>query len=224
MATVKVVDLLAKVAVLLSDDGFVRWTAPQLQGWLNDAYRETVNLRPDSNMLVGEFACVAGPRQAITTSFDTASRLVECVRNTAAASNKSRVKLASRSSVDSMRPNWYAETETVNIELYVFDPRTPTEFLVYPPAAATARLEVLYASVPAPHTLTDGQLTSSATAEVIRIGDTFANALLDYVMYRAYATDTEASSMAKASAYYQAFAGGLGTKVQIDAASQPGVA
>lgn len=224
MAIVKVVELLTKAAVLLSDDDLVRWTPLQLQGWLNDAYRETVNLRPDSNMLVGEFACVAGPRQTITTSFATASRLVECVRNTAAASNKSRVKLASRSSVDSMRPNWYAETPTENIELYVFDPRTPTKFLVYPPASTTARLEVLYAAVPAPHTLTAGQLVSSATAEVIRIDDTFANALLDYVLYRAYATDTEASSMDKASAYYQAFAGGLGAKLQIDAASQPGVA
>lgn len=224
MAIVKVVELLAKAAVLLSDDDFVRWTPLQLQGWLNDAYRETVILRPDSNMLVGEFVCVAGPRQKITTSFSTASRLVECVRNIAAESNKSRVKLASRSSVDGVRPNWYAETQTVNIELYVFDPRTPTEFLLYPPAASTARLEVIYAAVPAPHTLTDGQLTSSATAEVIRIDDMFANALLDYVLYRAYATDTEASSVNKATAYYQAFVGGLGIKGQSETASQPGVA
>jgi hypothetical protein len=225
MSTVKVVDVLSRAQTLLKDSTGVRWALTELQLWLNDGYRDTVILRPDANTLIGEFACVAGPRQKITTTFSNASRLIECVRNTAVSSNKSRVKLASRSSVDSMRPNWYAETQTVNIELYVFDPRTPTEFLVYPPASTAARLEVAYAQVPAAHTLTSEQLANAATSEVIRIDDMFAGALLDYVLYRAYSKDAEDNGTAgRAVAHYQAFQSALGVKGQSEAASQPGVA
>ena len=225
MATVKVVDVLSRAQTLLKDSTGVRWSLTELQLWLNDGYRDTLILRPDANTLVGEFTCVAGPRQKITSTFSNASRLIECVRNTATSSNKSRVRLASRQSVDSMRPNWYAETPTVNIELYVFDPRTPTEFLVYPPASTAARLEVTYAQVPTPHTLTDVQLANPATAEVIRIDDMFAGALLDYVLYRAYSKDAEdAAVSSRAVAHYQAFVAALGAKGQSEAASQPGVA
>jgi len=225
MATVKVVDVISKAQTLLKDATGVRWPLLELQGWLNDSYRDTLILRPDANTLIGEFTCVAGPRQRITSTFSNASRLVECLRNTAASSRKSRVRLASRASIDGMRPNWYSETQTVNIELYVFDPRTPTEFLVYPPASTAARLEVAYAQVPSPHTLTEAQLANAATAEVIRIDDTFSGALLDYVLYRAYSKDAEdAAVSSRAVAHYQAFQSALGVKGQSDAASQPGVA
>lgn len=225
MATVKVVDLLAKVQTLLQDTTGVRWPLLELQGWLNDGYRDTLTLRPDSNTLLGEFTCVAGPRQNITSTFADAERLISVLRNTAATSKKGAIALASRSSLDSALRNWYAETQSVDVELYMFDPRTPKEFLVYPPTTTAARLEVAYAQVPTPHTLTSVQLANTATAETIRIADGFANALLDYVLYRAYSKNTESTTnAAKAGAYFQSFQGALGIKGQSEAASQPGVA
>lgn len=225
MATVKVVDLLAKVQTLLQDATGVRWPLLELQGWLNDGYRDTLVLRPDSNTLIGEFACVAGPRQNVTTSFVNAERLMSVLRNTAATSSKGAVALVTRTSLDSMIRNWFAETQSVNVELYVFDPRTPKEFMVYPPATSLARLEVMYTQVPSPHTLTAEQLANTATAETIRIADTFATALSDYVLYRAYSKNTESTTnAAKASAYFQSFQAALGVKGQAEAASQPGAA
>lgn len=225
MATVKVVDLLAKAQTLLLDATGVRWPRLELQGWLNDGYRDTLVLRPDSNTLTGEFVCVAGPRQVLTTTFANAERLTGVVRNTAATSKKGAVALVTRASLDSAIRNWYAETPSVDIELYMFDPRTPKDFLVYPPATTAARLEVQYAQVPSPHTLTSEQLANSATAETIRIADGFSNALLDYVLYRAFSKDAEvASNAARAVAYYQSFQAALGVKGQAEAASQPGVA
>jgi len=130
-----------------------------------------------------------------------------------------------RRSLDDQRKGWYGETQTVNIEEYMFDARQPREFLVYPPATTAARLEVAYAQVPSPHTLTDEQLGSAATTEVIRIDDIFANALLDYMLFRAYTKDAEqASNAARAVAHYQAFQNSLGVSAQVNAASQPGVA
>ena len=225
MATVKVVDLIVRAQTLLQDEDSVRWSVTELQYWLNDGYRDVLNLRPDSNTLTGEFTCVAGPRQVLTTTFPNASRLVSVVRNTAPTSNKYGVRLVNKRTLDDQRKGWYAETPTVSIEEYMFDPRQPREFLVYPPATTAARLEVSYAQIPSPHTLTETQLTNPATAETIRIDDSFANALLDYVMYRAYSKDAEQQgNAARAVAHFQAFQNSLGVAAQANAASQPGVA
>jgi hypothetical protein len=225
MATVKVVDLIVRAQTLLQDEDSVRWTVAELQYWLNDAYKETIGLRPDANTQTAEYTCVAGPRQVLTGSFPNAIRLVEVVRNLATTSNKYSVRLTDRRSLDTQRRSWYSDTPSASVELYMFDPRTPKEFLVYPPASTAARLEVIYSVLPAEHTLSDAQLINPATAETIRIDDIFATALFDYMMYRAYSKDAEQTAMMqRAVAHYQAFQNALGIKQQVDAASQPGVA
>lgn len=225
MATVKVVDIISKAATLLKDVTGVRWSPLELQGWLNDAYREIVNLKPDSNAQTGTYACVAGPRQNITGTFAQATELLDVIRNVASGSDKSAVKLISRQSLDDMNRSWYALTGAVTIERFAFDPRLSKEFLVYPPAAVGAQLEIIYTAVPVAHTLTEAQLENPATAEVIRISDSYGNALIDYVVYRAYSKDAEDSAnMARATAHYQAFQNSIGIKTRTDPAAQPGVA
>lgn len=225
MAIVKVVDLIARARTILQDEDSVRWSLSELQWWLNDGYRETLIFRPDSNTITAEFTCVAGPRQVITTTFPNATRLVSVLRNTATTSNKYAVRLVDRRGLDDQRKGWYSETPTVSVEEYMFDARQPKEFLVYPPATTTARLEIAYAQVPTAHALSDVQLASSATTEVIRIDDTFANSLLDYMLYRAYTKDAEQQgNAARAVGHYQAFQTSLGVAAQANAASQPGVA
>jgi hypothetical protein len=225
MATAKVVDLVSRAQTLLQDTTSVRWPVLELQGWLNDSYRETVNLRPDANTATGEFTCAAGARQVVTTTFSSALRVIEVVRNTAVTSAKGAVRLVNRRMLDDQRRNWYAETPTVDIQHYMYDPRLPKEFLVYPPASTAARLEVVYSSVPLAHTLTEAQLINPTTADVIRIDDSYFNALLDYVLYRAYSKDAEYTANAqRAVAHYQAFQNALGVSAQTNAASQPGAA
>lgn len=225
MATEKVVTLVSKAQTLLQDTTSVRWSVLELQGWLNDAYREAVILRPDCNTQTGTFTCASGARQAITAQFPSALRVIEVIRNVATTSDKRAVRLIDRRTMDEQRRTWYSETASVTIQNYMFDPRVPKEFLVYPPATTAAQLEVAYSSVPAAHTLTEVQLTNPATTEVIRIDDSYANALIDYMLYRAYTKDAEVPANAnRAVAYYQAFQGALGTKGQVEAASQPGAA
>jgi hypothetical protein len=225
MATVKVVDLIVRAKTLLQDEDSVRWTVAELQYWLNDAYKETIGLRPDANTQTAEYTCVAGPRQVLTGSFPNAIRLVEVVRNLAATSNKYSVRLTDRRSLDTQRRSWYSDTPSASVELYMFDPRTPKEFLVYPPASTAARLEVIYSVLPLEHALTDAQLLNPTTAETIRIDDIFATALFDYMLYRAFSKDAEQTAMMnRAVAHYQAFQNALGVKQQVAAASQPGVA
>lgn len=225
MATVKVVEIISKVATLLKDVDGVRWSFLELQGYLNDSYREIVNFRPDSNAETGVYSCVVGPRQNITGTFAQATQLLDVLRNVAAGSDQSAVKLITRQSLDDMNRSWYALVGSLNIERFAYDPRVNKEFLVFPPAASGAQLEVLFASIPVAHTLTDTQLQNPATAEVIRLSDSYGNALIDYVLYRAYSKDAEDNAnMSRAVAHYQAFQNSIGVKGQSEAAAQPGVA
>lgn len=225
MSTVKVVDLISRAQTILLDTTAVRWSAVELQGWLNDGYREVVTLHPDSNAQTATFTCEAGYHQDITDSYDRAYRVLEVRSNKAATSKKRAVQLVSRKSMDTMRPGWYNETPSVNIEKYMYDTRVPKEFLVYPPATTQAQLEIIYTTVPAPHTLTEQQLMNSATAEVIRLDDIYGNPLLDYILYRAYSKDSEQQNNAsRAVAHYQAMVASLSGKVQSDEEINPGTA
>lgn len=205
MSTVKVVDLIKRAHTILLDASAVRWTALELQDWLNDGYREIVNRRPDANAQVGTFNCVAGYRQTITTSFSSAQRLLEAICNKATSSNKRTVRLVDRQTMDDQLPGWTAASQAISIEKYMFDHRLPKEFLVYPPAMVGAQVEIVYSTFPSPHALTEQQLMNSATTTTINLDDTYANPLLDYMLYRAFSKDSDQSNnAARAMAHFQA--------------------
>lgn len=223
MATVKVVDLVSRAQTILQDVTSVRWPVLELQNWLNDAYREIILARPDANTQTGTFTCVAGSKQVLTTGFANALRLIEVTRNMAATSSKRAVRLVDRHILDDQRVGWHAETQTVNIQHYMFDPRLPKEFYVYPPATSSAQLEVVYSSVPTAHALTEDQLSTTPSTETIRIDDSYANAILDYMLYRAYTKDAEyAANAQRAAGHYQAMMASIGVKTTSDTATQPG--
>lgn len=223
MATVKVVSVIARAQTLLKDAAGTRWPVLELQNWLNDSYREIVTLHPDANAEVGTFTCAAGYRQTLETNYPYAYKVLEVISNKASTSNKKFVKLVTRNSMDSMVPDWYNQTASINIQKYMYDKRVPKDFLVYPPATTSAQLEIIYSTVPQPHTLTEQQLQNSATAEVIRLDDIYASPILDYVLYRAYSKDSEQpNNAARATAHYQAMVASLNFKVQSDESVAPG--
>ena len=220
MATVRVVDIIQKAQTVLQDSTGVRWPGLELQGWFNDAYREIILLRPDANTETGTFTCVEGTRQQLHSEFPNALRLIDIVRNVAATSDKKAVRIIDRDILDDQRRAWHAESPTENIEHFMFDPILPRSFLVYPPASDTAQLEIVYSSVPAGHTLSEAELANPATAETIQIVDSYSNAILDYILYRAYSKDAEyAANAQRAMAHREAMMASLGAKTQVDTAA-----
>ncbi len=219
MATIKVTDIVKRVEDVLQDSN-VRWPRLELQNWLNEAYLQIVLLRPDATAKTGTFTCVSGTRQVLTTGFPTAIRLLDVVRNLAATSAKKVIRLVDRSVLDDQRPSWHAETATVDIQHFTFDPRQPKEFFVYPPATTAAQIEVIYTDAPGAHTLTAAQLDpTGGSAETIKLDDIYLSALIDWILYRAFSKDSEfAANAARANAHYQAFTAGVGAKSQSDTA------
>lgn len=222
MATVLVRDLITRAQTVLQDTTSTRWPVEELVGWLNDSYREIILARPDANSETGTYTCTEGTRQDLAKTgggFPNALSLLDVVRNVAPASSKRAIRHIDRTILDDQRRGWHAETPTVNVEHFMFDARLPRSFLVYPPATAQAQLEVVFSSVPLSHIASEAADGSTAT---IRIVDSYANAMLDYILYRAYTKDAEyAANAQRATAHYQAMATALGIKTQSDLTVTP---
>ena len=222
MATVKVIDIISRVEHVLQDTN-VRWPRLELQSWLNESYLAITLLRPDANAKTGTFTCAAGSRQVLTATFSSGLTLLDVTRNLASASTKKAVRLVSRSVLDDQNPAWHSETGTVNIQNYMYDPRQPKEFFVYPPATTGAQLEIVYTDTPSSHALTASALDPANNGTtVILLDDIYMSPIIDWILYRAYSKDAEyGANEARAAASYQAFTTAIGAKTQTDAAASP---
>lgn len=225
MSTVKVIDVIRRVEDVLQDSN-IRWPRTELQNWINESYLAITLARPDASAKSGTFTCAAGTRQVLTDGFVSALRLLDVTRNVAATSSKKVIRLVARSVLDDQRPSWHAETGTVNIQHYTFDPRQPKEFFVYPPATTSAELEVVYADAPGQHSLSESDLDpDGVNTEVIKLDDIYMTPIIDWVLYRAYSKDAEyGANEARAQGAFAAFNAVISTKTQVDAAVAPAAA
>lgn len=202
----------------LQDNTSIRWPVSELVRYLNDAQREVILYRPDAAVTNAPVPLAAGSRQSLPSG---GTKLVEVVRNS--AGTKRAVRMVNREILDAQLPGWHAQTGVTEVLHYMYDPREPRVFYVYPPAAASgASVEVTYASVPADIAEpADGALYTAVSGS-IGVPDIYGNAVQDYVLYRAYTKDSEyAGNAARAQAHYAAFANALGVEIKATLAVAP---
>lgn len=225
MALTRVVEVIQRAHTLLQDMTSVRWPLLELQGWLNDAYKELVLYRPDEYTRTSVVTLAPGTRQRAMDApinLPNIQRVMKVVRNMGEGSNRRAIRYIDQQILDDQHPDWHTHAPSTSIQHFMFDPLVPREFFVYPPAAAGTQVELMYALVPEPHTLTEAQLRTPTTTETIRVSDSFANALVDYILYRAWSKDAEyAANSNRAVAHYTAFTNALGAKTASDTASSP---
>lgn len=199
--------LLNRAAALLSDEEFVRWEEAELLEWLNDA-QKVIARGPASDVYVlrDNITCTAGTVQNLP---EDNLRLVDVVKN---VSSGRAILQADYALADTLKPTWRAAT-VGTAENYFYDERNPHQVELYPPQAGGELIEIVYNADPPPAGITG----------TLIINDVFADAVLDYVVYRALSKDTEdtATEMRKADRYYQAFLVGAGFKDATDALIEP---
>lgn len=200
---------------IIQDTTAVRWPTNELVRYLNDAQREVAMYRPDSMSTYTTMTCVAGSRQSIGALTPVGVKVINVIKNTAAAGTKRAVRLIEREILDAQNPTWHALAGAVDAVHYMFDPRDPKTFYVYPPALVTTQLDVVYSALPTDITEpADGATYTSVTGN-LSVPDIFANAVLDFVLYRAYSKDSEyAGNAQRAGGHYQAFANSMGVEVK----------
>jgi len=207
-------DIIRRCVDTLQDKTSVRWTVDELVRYLNDGQREVVLYRPDATATNATITCAPGFKQTIPSN---GSKLIDVLRN--ATGSYRAVRAVSRELLDAQIPNWYTLPGTVDIVHFMYDPRDPKVFYIYPPATAStitpAKLDIVYSAYPAEIAEpAEGQLYSAVVGN-IGLPDIYANVLQDYILYRAFSKDGEyAGNAARAQAHYNAFATALGIEIK----------
>ena len=203
-------NLISRIQDILQDTTSIRWPEAELLRYINDAQREVCNLRPESTATTANTALVVGTKQALPTG---GLRLIKVTRNMSSAAGnatgKRAVRLVDSDILDTQEPNWHDPAvsgdaaHTTTVKHYIFDEDDPRNFYVYPGASSTSTfLELVYSGAP-----TDLANTSAT----ISVDDIFANALIDYTLFRCYMKDAEyAANQQRAGTHYQLFVGSLG--------------
>jgi hypothetical protein len=198
MATITAQSLIDKAATILQDATSTRWPAEELLDWLNDGQREVVLFKPDANPVSATVALVEGTKQSIPSE---GLQLLDVIRNMAGTSPGLAVRLIGRRTLDEQLPDWHKSTSVSEAKHYLFDERDPRTFWVYPPSDGTGEAEILYSAAP----------SDIAANDTLGVDDTYANALLDYILYRAYLKDADyAANDQRASNQHQRFMQALG--------------
>lgn len=211
--------IIRRAVETLQDTTSVRWPVNELVRYLNDGQREIVLYRPDSMVTNATMTCVAGTKQTLPND---GAKLIEVIRNSAATSAKKSVRMINREILDAQTPGWHNITGSVDILHFMYDPRDPKTFYVYPPATTSAQLDIVYAAYPTDITEpADGALYTAVTGS-ISLPDIYGNAVLDYILYRAYTKDSEyAGNAQRAQAHYAAFNNALGNEIKATIAVAP---
>ena len=208
--TITGANLISRIQDILQDTTSIRWPEAELLRYINDAQREVCNLRPESTATTANVALVVGTKQTLPSG---GLRLIKVTRNMSAASGsatgKRAVRLVDADILNTQEPNWHDPTvsgdaaHTTTVKHYIFDEDDPRAFYVYPGASTTSTfLEIVYSGAPTDLTATSG---------TISVDDIFANAIIDYVLFRCYLKDAEyAGNQQRAGTHFQLFSSSLG--------------
>jgi hypothetical protein len=193
--------LMTRAGLVLQDTAKVRWTESELISWINEGVRAVVVRRPDAGASTQNFTLANGTKQTLAADI---YRLIDVVRNMGAggATPGNAVRLVERELLDNAADGWHAETAAAVTRQYVYDGQAdPNTFYVYPAGIAGNQLEVIVSKIP-----TD----VSAGSDSVAIHDAFEEAVLNFVLFRAFSKDSQYANGAMAAAHYAAFKDALG--------------
>jgi hypothetical protein len=195
----------------LQDTTSIRWPVAELVRYLNDGQREIIVHRPDAMVTNAAHTLIAGSRQTLPAN---GTKLIEVVRNS--GGNKRAVRLSVREILDAQVQGWHNLAGVTEIVHFMFDPRDPKTFYVYPPAAASgASVDIVYSALPNDVTEPAAGTDYTAVTGNISVPDIYGNVLQDYIMYRSYMKDSQyAGNANRATAHYAAFANALGLEIK----------
>ena len=210
--------LIRRVVETLQDTTSIRWPVAELVRYLNDGQREIIVHRPDAMVTNASLTLTAGTKQSLPSN---GAKLIDVVRNS--AGSKRAIRMCAREILDAQSPGWHNLSGVTEIVHFMFDPRDPKVFYVYPPAqSAGASVDLVYSALPTDIAEPAPGTDYSAVAGAISVPDIYSNALQDYVLYRAYTKDSQyAGNEARAQARYAAFANALGIEIKATVAVAP---
>jgi len=184
---------------ILSDVAGVRWPATELVRYMNEAQREIARIRPDQKTVTRTQALVAGARQTLPADVQA---LIDIQGNV--GGRQRAIRKIEQIQLEAVMRDWQSRPPGPEILHFMHDIRDPRTFYVYPPAANGQQVNGVFALYPTP--LLDilvGPLPDSVSGN-IDLPDHWATAVLNYMLYRAYAKDAEYGGNSQLAAQYLA--------------------
>lgn len=202
--TIAASEIILRAGHHLQDTDHIRWTVEELVSWINEAAKAVVTRRLDAGAVIDNLPLVAGTKQTLAADI---YRLIDITRNMGDGATPGRaVVRVDRNLLDSIRPDWHTDAQNAVTRNFMYDgERNPTVFFVYPPAVNGKSLEAVVAKFPDDIADEAGEVDLEAS---------FEESILNYVLYRCYAKDSEFGDPAKAVAQYNAFLASLGEQVK----------
>jgi len=211
---VSVKEIIENAATILLDENGLRWPVAELVRWYNAGQRDAVTLKPDVNPVDYLIKLSPGPRQELPAG---AYMLLQARCNRGADGSYGPAVLPiGRDILDILYPGWAGAESHVNVKFYMLDQRNQRVFYVYPPQPwdRPGQIDTVVSMFPAEVVLANGKIPDSAK---IDIGDELANAMVDYILYRAFSKDgAGANATGRAASHLAAFRQALGLTGQVE--------
>lgn len=182
-----------EAARTLFDDG-TRWPEAELFGYLKDAQRDIVVMKPAANTVNELVQLVAGTRQALP---DGGISLVDVGGNYGldGATPGRGVTQIARKELETFKPQWRADAPSVEAKHFIYDDRDPAHFELWPPQPDPAGyVELSYSATPA---------VIANIADPITLPDIYKSPLYYLVLAKAYSKTSGTQDFAKANTYEQ---------------------
>lgn len=200
-------DVLRRAQTILQDVTGTRWDEPELLDWFNDGRRELAILKPAEFSERLQVPLVEGCLQQLP---DGAFQLLSVACNLVNAAPRiagRAVRFVDRRILDLTHPRWQ-ENEVFPFSRdalnYTIDADQLTSFLVFPGNDGTGIVEVTAAVLPDEATL---------VTEGLGLNPLYLNAMVDYVLYRAFSKDADFTGNAeRAGSHYSMFASAVGVR------------
>lgn len=161
--------ILKNAARILGDEENEHWPAGTLMDYLNAGQAQLCVQTPKAYVLTASTATVAGARQSLP-------------QDGVGILNIDGLRVVSKTALDREQPGWIDDvSQSATTTMWMRDPHSPTEFLVYPPSDGANPRVIEYAAIPADISLGDD----------LTLADKYAPAITDYVCYKCLAEDTD---------------------------------
>ena len=197
---------------ILNDSNNDRWSVDELVDWINDAQLQIATSTSDGYLVTTANVTVdSGSRQTMPAD---AIRLIDITNAEDGSGALYLVVRKQKLYAAVLGTAFYNTTATDRVKEWYYDDANPLEFEVYPKGNGSGGLEIVYAAHPP--TLVIGSSDIGVPAH-------YSTAIIDYVAYRAFSKDTEdvSADLGRASAFFQAFAVGIGMKAAEDVPGEP---
>jgi hypothetical protein len=215
--TIAIKALFQDVVDVTTDTTQTRWAIDMLARHYNAGLRDLAVHRPDAFMVDGVIAKVAGVQQQLPAG---ATKLLDITNNIEAPSRS--VTLVTRARLDASLPGWRGFPQKGETRHFMYDPREPLFFDVYPPSTAGTTLRARYAAMPTLMAVPTPDTALDAIAGNVPVGDIFVNALREYMLYRCFDMDAEGNSdPQRAAGHFTMFANLLGIELKATVAAGP---